>query len=183
MSRWFSRVLGLALLLGEGAAAFAALFCPHVGPFYHDYYISRARLCWLPAGEAARIAADLARADDVELAALTPPEACYMLMQGWDGRNIWGETSHKPLAQLDVPVPPGVKAATLTLVALSPTRPEKLDVYVDGRFWRTLTLPPGLRPSAVTIPAPDQADMIIALGPDHYDKSHGIGLVRVAWTK
>jgi hypothetical protein len=181
-TKWAGPLAGLILLGAEAVIAVAGIWFPRVDVFYHDYYISRTRTCWLPSPVADRARDDLRRGEII-IAALDPPERCYLLMGGWNIRSSgWAGTS-MPVARLDIPILPGEHSVELALTSLMPDVAQPVGIFVNGNFMRNVTLPANAAGEAIEIPlhAEPGSDLVLALHLHESGRKRRVGLLSVTW--
>ena len=123
--------LGLVLLLGELGVLGLSLFHPRVDAYYRSYYITGDRNCWLQDGQAKAAITDLLAAR-IEVAALSPHVACFLLDGGWSDMEKWGVWSDGRVASLELPVLAGSQRLEVTLIAFSPRDRQSVAVFLNG---------------------------------------------------
>ncbi len=184
--------LGLLLLLGEACVAYAGMFHPHVDRYYREFYIDGYRSCWLTPDRVASAQAALLT-DDITVAKLDAPAACYLLARGWSNMEDWGVWSDGGVVAIELPRVPGKTRLDLTLRAFSPRNKQMVTVFINGQQLGGYFVPsPGPSDLTLNIPASAAGDITILLRikhprrppvlPGQDDTRHlGIGLISIKW--
>jgi len=175
MLRSLKFCLALLLIGAELWTLSVSLWRPHVSAIYRQFYITQQRSCWLPDAEAATVAAGLPQ-PVLDVAAFTPPQACYVLMRGWNHHEGWGVWTSKKLAGLDVPAAPGAQHLVLQMQPVPADRAQSLQISVADGPWQQLVLQPG-RQSVTLAVTPARGDVVVQLRPGSIFQKFGVGLI------